>query len=88
MNNNEVNLHMTAEVWNAIEEMMNVGQLENFMETLDFMQDKLTSDEVITNCVDSFGGPGQVLLMINALKRMRKLFETINVAIAEKGGRL
>lgn len=31
---------MTADVWNALVDMMNVGQLDNFIETLEFAQDK------------------------------------------------
>ena len=41
MNTNiTTNLHMTADVWNALVDMMNVGQLDNFIETLEFAQDK------------------------------------------------
>ena len=42
---------MTADVWNALVDMMNVGQLDNFIETLEFAQDKFISNEVITNAV-------------------------------------
>lgn len=78
-------LHMTADVWNAIVEMMNVGQLTNFIENLDFIQDRLVSDEVITNCVDDFGGADRVLLLLNTFKRMSNLFETINLAMESRG---
>lgn len=84
--NNLTNLHMTADVWNALVDMMNVGQLDNFIETLEFAQDKFISNEVITNAVDDFGGAGQVLLMLNAFKRMENLFKTINQALKAKGG--
>lgn len=77
---------MTAEVWNALADMMNVAQLDNFIENLNFIQDKLVSDEVVTNSVDDFGGPGKVLLMLNAFKRMSKLFETMEIALKAKGG--
>lgn len=86
--NNSTNLHMTADVWNALVDMMNVGQLDNFIENLDYIQDKLVSDEVVTNSVDDFGGPGKVLLMLNAFKRMSDLFQTINVALEAKGGKV
>lgn len=79
---------MTAEVWNALADMMNVGQLDNFIENLNYIQDKLVSDEVVTNSVDDFGGPGKVLLMLNAFKRMSDLFQTINVALETKGGKV
>lgn len=79
---------MTAEVWNALVDMMNVDQLNNFIENLDYIQDKLVSDEVVTNSVDDFGGPGKVLLMLNAFKRMSDLFQTINVALEAKGGKV
>lgn len=88
-NNNtpiDTNLHMTADVWNALVDMMNVDQLDNFIETLEFAQDKFISNEVITNAVDDFGGAGQVLLMLNAFKRMENLFKTINQALKAKGG--
>lgn len=88
-NNNtpiDTNLHMTADVWNALVEMMDTSQLENFIETLEFAQDKFISNEVITNAVDDFGGAGQVLLMLNAFKRMENLFKTINQALKAKGG--
>ena len=91
MNENKTNtilntqLHMTADVWNAIVEMMNVGQLTNFIENLNFIQDRLMSDEVITNCVDDFGGADRVLLLLNTFKRMSNLFETINLAIESRG---
>ena len=50
MNENySTNLHMTADVWNALVDMMNVDQLDNFIETLEFAQDKFISNEVITN---------------------------------------
>ena len=84
--NNSTSLHMTADVWNALVGMMNVGQLDNFIETLEFAQDKFISNEVITNAVDDFGGAEQVLLMLNAFKRMENLFKTINQAIKAKGG--
>lgn len=84
--NNSTNLHMTADVWSALVDMMNVGQLDNFIETLEFAQDKFISNEVITNAVDDFGGAGQVLLMLNAFKRMENLFKTINQALKAKGG--
>lgn len=88
-NNNtpiDTNLHMTADVWNALVDMMNVDQLDNFIETLEFAQDKFISNEVITNAVDDFGGAGQVLLMLNAFKRMENLFKTINIALKQRGG--
>lgn len=84
--NNSTNLHMTADVWNALTDMMNVDQLDNFIETLEFAQDKFISNEVITNAVDDFGGAEQVLLILNAFKRMENLFKTINQAIKAKGG--
>ena len=84
--NNSTNLHMKADVWNALVDMMNVDQLDNFIETLEFAQDKFISNEVITNAVDDFGGAGQVLLMLNAFKRMENLFKTINQALKAKGG--
>ena len=86
--NNATDLRMTAEVWNALVDMMNVDQLNNFIENLNYIQDKLVSDEVVTNSVDDFGGPGKVLLMLNAFKRMSDLFQTINVALAAKGGKV
>ena len=86
--NNATDLRMTAEVWNALVDMMNVEQLNNFIENLDYIQDKLVSDEVVTNSVDDFGGPGKVLLMLNAFKRMSDLFQTINVALEAKGGKV
>lgn len=79
---------MTTEVWNALVDMMNVDQLNNFIENLNYIQDKLVSDEVVTNSVDDFGGPGKVLLMLNAFKRMSDLFQTINVALETKGGKV
>lgn len=84
--NNPTNMRMTAEVWNALADMMNVAQLDNFIEKLNEIQDKLVSDEVVTNSVDDFGGPGKVLLMLNAFKRMSKLFETMEIALKAKGG--
>lgn len=86
--NNATNLRMTTEVWNALVDMMNVDQLNNFIENLNYIQDKLVSDEVVTNSVDDFGGPGKVLLMLNAFKRMSDLFQTINVALEAKGGKV
>ncbi len=86
--NNATDLRMTTEVWNALADMMNVDQLDNFIENLNYIQDKLVSDEVVTNSVDDFGGPGKVLLMLNAFKRMSDLFQTINVALEAKGGKV
>lgn len=86
--NNATDLRMTTEVWNALVDMMNVDQLNNFIENLNYIQDKLVSDEVVTNSVDDFGGPGKVLLMLNAFKRMGDLFQTINVALEAKGGKV
>lgn len=82
------NLHMTADVWNALVNMMNVNQLDNFIENLEYIQDKLVSDPVITNCIEDFGGANKVLLMLNAFKRMSELFSTITVALQEKGGKV
>lgn len=84
--NNATNMHMTAEVWNALVDMMNVDQLNNFIENLDYIQEKLVSDEVVTNSLDDFGGAGKVLLMLNAFKRMSNFFQTINVALEARGG--
>nr|WP_287576518.1 hypothetical protein [Prevotella sp.] len=84
--NNATNMHMTAEVWNALVDMMNVDQLNNFIENLDYIQDKLVSDEMVTNCLDDFGGADKVLLMLNAFKRMSNFFQTINIALEAKGG--
>lgn len=86
--NNATDLRMTTGVWNALVDMMNVDQLNNFIENLNYIQDKLVSDEVVTNSVDDFGGPGKVLLMLNAFKRMSDLFQTINVALEAKGGKV
>lgn len=86
--NNATDLRMTTEVWNALVDMMNVDQLNNFIENLNYIQDKLVSDEVVTNSVDDFGGPGKVLLMLNTFKRMSDLFQTINVALEAKGGKV
>ena len=77
---------MTAEVWNALVDMMNVEQLNNFIENLDYIQEKLVSDEMITCCLEDFGGAGKVLLMLNAFKRMSNLFETMKIALKAKGG--
>lgn len=85
---NTTNLHMTADVWNALVNMMNVNQLDNFIENLEYIQDKLVSDPVITNCIEDFGGANKVLLMLNAFKRMSELFSTITVALQEKGGEI
>lgn len=79
------NLHMTAEVWNAIVDMMNTSQMENFIEYLEFIQERLISDEVVTNDVEDFGGANYVLHMLNAFKRMENLFRTINQAMEKKG---
>ncbi len=84
--NNATNMHMTAEVWNALVDMMNVDQLNNFIENLDYIQDKLVSDEMVTNCLDDFGGADKVLLMLNAFKRMSNFFQTTNIALEAKGG--
>ena len=84
--NNSTNMRMTADVWNALSDMMNVAQLDNFIEKLNEIQDKLVSDEVVTNSVDDFGGPGKVLLMLNTFKRMGNLFETMKIALKAKGG--
>lgn len=86
--NNATNMHMTAEVWNALVDMMNVDQLNNFIYNLNIIQDKLTSDEVVTNSVEDFGGAEQVLLMLNAFKRMSNLFKTINIALEARGGEI
>lgn len=86
MNTTATNMHMTAEVWNALVDMMNVDQLNNFIENLDYIQDKLVSDEMVTNCLDDFGGADKVLLMLNAFKRMSNFFQTINIALEAKGG--
>ena len=79
-------MHMTAEVWNALVDMMNVDQLNNFIENLDYIQEKLVSDEMVTCCLEDFGGAGKVLLMLNAFKRMSNFFQTINIALEAKGG--
>lgn len=79
---------MTADVWNALVNMMNVNQLDNFIENLEYIQDKLVSDPVITNCIEDFGGANKVLLMLNAFKRMSELFSTITIALQEKGGKV
>ena len=84
--NNATDLRMTAEVWNALVDMMNVEQLNNFIENLDYIQEKLVSDEMITCCLEDFGGAGKVLLMLNAFKRMSNLFETMGIALKAKGG--
>lgn len=85
-NTNATNMRMTAEVWNALVDMMNVGQLNNFIDNLEYVQDRLVSDEVVTNCIEDFGGAGKVLLMLNAFKRMEILFKTMNIALEAKGG--
>lgn len=88
MNNNDIstNLHMTAEVWNAIVDMMNVNQLSYFVEYLEQVKKVLISDEVVTNCVEDLGGADKVLLMLNNFDHMSKLFKTINIALEAKGG--
>lgn len=85
-NNISTNLHMTADVWNALQDMMNVSQLNNFIDNLDYIQEKLISDPVVTNCVEDLGGSDRVLLMLNAFNRMKGLFKTINIALEAKGG--
>ena len=83
--NNSTNLHMTADVWNALQYMMNVSQLEYFIENLDYLQRCFLSDEFVNNSIDNFGGSDKVLLL-NTFSRMRDLFVTINDALAAKGG--
>lgn len=88
-NNNtpiDTNLHMTADVWNELVKMMDTSQLENFIENLDYIQDCLVSDEFVTNCVEDFGGADKVLLLLNTFKRMGNLFQTINIALKQRGG--
>lgn len=82
---NPTNLHMTADVWNALQDMMNVDQLNNFIENLEYIQERLVSDEVVTNSTDDFGGSHKVLLMLNAFKRMESLFKTMNIALEARG---
>lgn len=84
--NNSTNLHMTADVWNALLDMMDTNQLEYFIEYLEQVKKVLISDEVINNCVDDLGGSDQVLLMLNNFDHMGKLFKTINDALETKGG--
>lgn len=84
--NNATNMHMTAEVWNALVDMMDVNQLNYFIEYLEQVKKVLISDEVVTNCVEDLGGAGRVLLMLNNFDHMSKLFKTINVALEAKGG--
>ena len=84
--NNSTNLHMTADVWNALQDMMNVGQLEYFIENLDYLQRCFLSDEFVNNSIDNFGGSDKVLLLLNTFSRMRDLFVTINDALESKGG--
>lgn len=86
-NNISTNLRMTAEVWNALQDMMNVSQLNDFIENIDYIQEKLISDPVVTNCIEDLGGSDKVLLMLNAFNRMRRLFKTINIALEAKRGR-
>lgn len=85
-NNISTNLRMTAEVWNALQDMMNVSQLNDFIENIDYIQEKLISDPVVTNCIEDLGGSDKVLLMLNAFNRMRRLFKTINIALEAKRG--
>lgn len=77
-------LHMTAEVWNSLAGLMDAHQLENFMENLEYIQDRLVSDPVVTNCIDDFGGADRVLLLLNAFKRMADLFGRIHTALEPK----
>ena len=84
--NNATNMHMTAEVWNALVEMMDVNQLSYFIEYLEQVKKVLISDEVVTNCVEDLGGSDKVLLMLNNFDHMSKLFKTINIALETKGG--
>ena len=55
--NNATNMHMTAEVWNALVEMMDVNQLSYFIEYLEQVKKVLISDEVVTNCVEDSAVP-------------------------------
>jgi len=84
--NNAKNMHMTAEVWNALTEMMDTNQLNYFIEYLEQVKKVLISDEVVTNCVEDLGGADRVLLMLNNFDHMSKLFKTINIALEAKGG--
>lgn len=84
--NNATNIHMTADVWNALVDMMDVNQLNYFIEYLEQVKKVLISDEVVTNCVEDLGGADRVLLMLNNFDHMSKLFKTINVALEAKGG--
>lgn len=84
--NNATNIHMTAEVWNALVDMMDVNQLNYFIEYLEQVKKVLISDEVVTNCVEDLGGADKVLLMLNNFDHMSKLFKTINLALEAKGG--
>lgn len=84
--NNATNMHMTAEVWNALVDMMDVNQLNYFIEYLEQVKKVLISDEVVTNCVEDLGGADRVLLMLNNFDHISKLFKTINVALEAKGG--
>lgn len=77
-------LRMTAEVWNSLAGLMDADQLENFMENLEYIQDRLVSDPVVTNCIDDFGGADRVLLLLNAFKRMADLFAGIRKALGPK----
>ena len=78
--NNATNIHMTAEVWNALVDMMDVNQLNYFIEYLEQVKKVLISDEVVTNCVEDLGGAD------NNFDHMSKLFKTINIALEAKGG--
>ena len=85
-NNNTTNMHMTAEVWNALVDMMDSNQLNYFIEYLEQVKKILISDEVVLNCVEDLGGADRVLLMLNNFDHMSKLFKTINIALEAKGG--
>lgn len=81
---NKVGMNMTSEIWNTLAGLMDVLQLENFIENLDYMDKILVSDAMISNFMEDFGGGDQIVLTLNSIRRMNKIFKGLHASLEGK----
>ena len=79
-----VNIMRNEDVWAALSKLLEADELKYYIENIEDMEGILVSDTVVQEESELFGGEKNILILLNALRRMRKSFETLEAALRRK----
>lgn len=81
MTSKDIIMNMNEEVCETLTGLLNTDTLEYYTESIEDLEDIMVSDTVVREEADLFGGEGNILMLLNALHRIRKTFGALQNAL-------